>query len=257
MRFSITIVLVLIYSIGLKAQNTYNNVHGTLILVATGKDGIMLAVDSRLTLTDKDKTIGLVDSIDKIYTLKGFSVCYEGTGILDSNRFLSASFSEYNKLHRKKQSFSEAVKGYVDFMKTRYEKQLNTSLKNNAFVFAGYENNKPHITLWTPADGEIRFNDSDTIMECTHEKIKTYFGPYDPQSSCAQMSVQAVKAMQRYIDEDKSFAAGKPFKTIMIRPNNTTITLNNFRGKQFYTTAAFNTAINKKQITLFMIKEDN
>lgn len=256
MRIPLLIVLLLLHSFLSNAQHNYENVHGTLIMVATGKDGIMLAVDSRLTLTDKGKTVGIVDSIDKIYTLKGFSVCYEGTGILDSTRFLSASFSEYNKLYKQKQSFSEAVNGYINFMKSRYEHQLKTTLKDNVFIFAGYENNRPYINIWSPAEPGTTFNDKDSVFECTNDKVKSYFGPYDPKSSCVQLSRQAVNAMQRYIDEDKSFAAGKPIKSIMIKPNNTTAILNNFRGKQFYTTAAFNNAVNKKRVTVFMIKEE-
>ena len=240
----------------ISAQNYYSNVHGTLIFVATGRDGIMLAVDSRLTLTDKGKAIGIVDSIDKIYSLKGFSVCYEGTGLLDSTKFLSATFREYSLLSRNRETFSQAIKGYIEYMKSNYNQQLKTSLKDNIFIFTGYENKKPYVTIWSPSEPGTTFNAKDSVFECTNDKAKSYFGVYDPKSSCLQLSKQAIKAIDKYIAENKSLAAGKPVRAIMVKPNNAVVSLNRFRGKQFYTTADFNRAVNKKTVTVFMIKEE-
>jgi hypothetical protein len=58
-------------------QQTFTEAKGTLIFVATGKDGIMIAVDSRLTLLKNNEIIGIADGIDKLYNLKGFAVCFE------------------------------------------------------------------------------------------------------------------------------------------------------------------------------------
>lgn len=237
------------------AQQTFKEAHGTVIFVATGKDGIMMAVDSRLTLSKNNEIIGIADGIDKLYNLKGFAVCFEGNGILDSTRFLSATFKEYNNLHRKKEKFSQAVAGYIDYMKKNYQKQLRSDLGNNIFIFSGFENRKPFIIIWSPNNTYSTFNAKDSVFECTDAKAKTYFGAYDPKETCSRLAVKANNAMTKYVEEDKALKAGKPFRIVMIKPNNKIVSLNSFRGKQFYSITAFDNAVNKGEIKLYMIKD--
>jgi len=236
-------------------QQIFSEAHGTLIFVAAGKDGIMMAVDSRLSLSKNNETTGIADGIDKLYNLKGFAVCFEGNGILDSTRFLSATFKEYNSLHKKKEAFSKAVAGYIDYMKTNYRKQLRNDLGGNVFIFAGFENKKPYVTIWSPNNTFTTFNGEDSVFECTDAKAKEYFGAYNPKETCKQLAAKAINAMTKYTAEDKAFKAGKPFKAIMIKPNNGIVSLNRFRGKQFYTTAAFEKAVTNGDIKVYMIKE--
>ncbi|QEC69648.1 hypothetical protein FRZ67_20940 [Panacibacter ginsenosidivorans] len=237
------------------SQQIFTKAHGTLIFVATGIDGIMLAVDSRLSLSRNNEIIGIADGIDKLYNLKGFAVCFEGNGILDSTRFLSATFKEYNSLHRKKETFSKAITGYIEYMKKYYQKQLRNDLGKNIFIFAGFEKRKPYVTIWSPDNTFTTFNEKDSVFECTDAKAKEYFGVYNPKETCSQLAVKAMKAMTKYVEEDKAFKAGKPFRIVMIKPNNRIISLNKFRGKQFYNTATFERAVNNGEVKIFMIKE--
>ena len=237
------------------AQQIFSEAHGTLIFVATGNDGIMMAVDSRLSLSKNNETIGIADGIDKLYNLKGFAVCFEGNGILDSTRFLSATFKEYNSLHRKKETFSKAITGYIDYMKNNYQKQLRNDMGKNIFIFAGFEKRKPYVTIWSPDNTFTTFNEKDSVFECTDAKAKEYFGVYNPKETCSQLAARATNAMNKYIQEDKAFKAGKPLRIVMVKPNNRIVSLNKFRGKQFYTTAAFEEAVNNGDVKVYMIKE--
>ncbi|CAN5575576.1 hypothetical protein BH10BAC2_BH10BAC2_10190 [soil metagenome] len=247
--------LLLIVPIFGYTQQTFTQAQGTLIFVATGKDGIMMAVDSRLTLSKNNETIGIADGIDKLYDLKGFAVCFEGNGILDSTRFLSATFKEYNSMHRKKETFSKAITGYIQYMKNNYQKQLRNELGKNIFIFAGFEKKKPYVTIWSPDNTFTTFNEKDSVFECTDAKAKEYFGIYDPKETCSQLALKATNAMTKYTEEDKAFKAGKPFRIVMIKPNNAIVSLNKFRGKQFYNTAAFEKAVKNGRLKIYMIKD--
>ena len=236
-------------------QQTFTEAKGTLIFVATGKDGIMIAVDSRLTLLKNNEIIGIADGIDKLYNLKGFAVCFEGNGILDSTRFLSITFKEYNSLHRKKETFSKAITGYIEYMKKTYQKQLRNDLGKNIFIFAGYEKRKPYVTIWSPDNTFSTFNEKDSVFECTDAKAKEYFGVYDPKETCSHLAAKATNAMTKYVEEDKAFKAGKPFRIVMIKPNNRIVSLNKFKGNQFYSTEALEKAVNNGEVKVYMIKE--
>jgi hypothetical protein len=237
------------------AQGAFTKVKGTLIFVAIGSDGIMMAVDSRLTLSRDDEPVGIADSIDKLHYLKGFPVCFEGVGILDSTKFVSASFREYNNLHRRKESFSESVSGYISYMKKNYKEQLHNALSDNIFIFAGFEKRKPYVNIWMADSASATFNAGDSVFECTEKKAKEYFGTYNPKQTCDQLAAKAVNATNKFVAEDKSFKAGKPLNVIMIRPNNKIVALTNFRGKKFYNLTDFEKAVDNGNVKVFMIKQ--
>ncbi|MEP6845435.1 MAG: hypothetical protein ABI861_05505 [Panacibacter sp.] len=237
------------------AQQSINGAHGTLIIAATCRDGIVIAVDSRLSLSKNNETIGIVDSVNKLYDLKGFAVCFEGNGLLDSNYFLSSTFRDYNTLHRRKESFSRAVEGYIEYMKNNYPEQLKNTFADNYFIFAGYEKKQPYIASWKPGQTSTTFNGKDSVFECTDSTTREYFGSYNPRLSCRELAIKATNAMDKYVAADKNFKAGKPFRIVMIKPNNTIVSLNNFKGQQFYTTAAFEKAVNNGEVKVYMIKD--
>ena len=61
--------------------------------------------------------------------------------------------------------------------------------------------------------------------------------------------------MTKYVEEDKAFKAGKPFRIVMIKPNNRIVSLNKFKGNQFYSTEALEKAVNNGEVKVYMIKE--
>jgi len=141
------------------SQEYRNPLHGSLIIALICEDCIIIAADSRGSITEKlpsgvEEGYAYIDSIQKIFILKNYPLAITGTTMLKDKYFVDL-ISKYNKKKDKGNSFQSVFNDFEIFLLKKYKISKQTIFNDNSYITGFYENLKPKV---------IGFNKSDSLV---------------------------------------------------------------------------------------------
>jgi len=202
-----------------------SNIHGSLIIMAVCKDGIMVAADSRGALNKtkdypcSDSISYYFDTIQKIHIINNWVIANAGNAVFSQQKnFLAYYISQYNKATNNNTTVLMGADGFMRFIKKNYSDVYDEFYSSNVLFFAGYENNKPTLIYISQTKGQLLVTHSGTILseECS------FYNQYNPNYTCLQAATIAEKSILNYAKQSgKTKSIGGPIMILKIAPNNT------------------------------------
>jgi len=227
-------IIVLLCSNSIFCQNISTNYrvrpHGTLIVGAICKDGILFASDSRASFTvgqgSSVKAYAFYENDQKIFTLGKFKIGIAGLSMLNK-KFMYDITYDFNKRYKENENIEKTFVDFIEYLKTNM--QLNDSIifAENTFIIAGYENSKP-IILGVNSSKRIRI-DSIGRMGHSDEDFKGYLQEAAKVDLiCSNLTPILASAFVKFSNDKKNNTVGGPIQIIQIKPDNTCIELKSF-----------------------------
>lgn len=240
MKVTAVILLSLIY---LQCNSSNPNVddkglnHGTVILAAIGKDGIILVSDSRIGIsTDNSMYVhGYYDRQQKVYSLKKYAIGVYGVQSFRCD-YTRKVINDFLALRPTYNTPAELNQQFVQHIKTKYPADAESIFRISCYISIGYVNQEPKISaimhsriienkdwIWTP--GGPKDMDPNGFFD------------YSRSYTCDQLAKNAQKAIAEFVKHEPAEAKkriGGPISIIKIDKNNkVTFLKNNFTSTTY------------------------
>jgi 20S proteasome alpha/beta subunit len=198
---------------------------GTLLLAAKGKDGIILASDSRLNIsitgtinsTGKDSSIqvGYLDNFQKIFIVGKYAFAISGQAYSqdESIKTMLSNFTATNPIYTHPASFLESFTWYI---KDNYTQFYLSTWASSKIICCGYYNKKSFIA-YSFRDSVFIVNNF-VITSLTNGYFKNN---YSDSLSCQNLKKLAVTVIDSFpiIYQDKKFEIGGKTGVLKIDQN--------------------------------------
>src|SRR5690606_6257838 len=134
------------------------NLHGTLIVVIPGTDGIILACDSRMSSKPNDSIENsyYLDSINKTHFIDDMPIMIGGAMFHDCIS-IHEIIEKYKRIYKKENDKKLKFLNFVEYFRTNYPINATTETRlKNQFYTALYHDSIPYAIF--TRDGEIVFS---------------------------------------------------------------------------------------------------
>jgi hypothetical protein len=200
-------------------SNQIINQFGTSIAIATGKDGIVLAADSRITFAvTSDSLIGYLDSCQKILNVKGYPIAAAGSRdffTIDSmGKDMLDIVDDYNSLDIK--NHQNPVENVVNFV-TYMVKQYPHPKLEPVFFSGGYINDSAKLIFGTYK----KVTSASVNYTSTSYKLDSILKIHYRLTTCDILSLILQKSITEYIKKFQPKKSGGPIQIIKIKKDNT------------------------------------
>jgi hypothetical protein len=125
--------------------------HGSFMLAAICRDGIVVATDSRSTLKDSHgKAIAYFDSSPKIFSVRVFTIAYTGHALLNDPKlsWLSAFVEEFARSRESDVPLEQLLPSLITFAEKRLSPEGRLSARQQTFISAGYAHGAPRLCYY-------------------------------------------------------------------------------------------------------------
>lgn len=224
-----TLFVVLILNMLNQSVIAQSGFRGSYVVAAIGRDGVIMASDSRLVFFDKNdsakaQNLAYYDSCPKIFVLGKYAIGFVGTATV-GNVFLGEMVKIYEKkmpanikIDSLLQSF---ISFYLDFLPPAGIDQF-AHIK----IFAiGYKDDKPLICAAKNKDGQWLINTN--VGTAISSDIGSFVNNSSETMTCEQLAELADSSIQNYIDQTKNTSVGGLISVIRITPESETVWIKN------------------------------
>ena len=197
-------------------------IHGSYIIAAIGKDGIILAGDSRANIYNTDdknqSPIAYFDSVQKIFLLNDdVALGSMGSGII-SNVFFDAIVNKFRASEPNQQP-GKIIGNFLKYCKEIMPLEAYTQITNNELISIGYKNNTPTICAYSKRDGiDTCINYGFICGDGLSDFDSMYYSLQN--KTCFNLALIAEKAIERYaVKYHKQNIIGGKIMALKITPN--------------------------------------
>ncbi|HVS92444.1 MAG TPA: hypothetical protein VHE59_10445 [Mucilaginibacter sp.] len=219
MKLSLLLFSIL-FANGILAQNNDEiQLHGSLITIELGTDGIVVCADSRAMIMKDGRPYAYFDSVAKITQVRGIIFGTTGVANLGHRNLLNLARQIENKIDWNHATLSFII-NYVRAIKAMFSVEEIELLKENDFVVASYINNKPAIYEFTLQDlmDNSQIHPMRTYYVTAAPAVK--YLKYDSTATCKKLAKLAERAIYKYSKEFLvDYSVGGPISVVQIMPN--------------------------------------
>lgn len=171
-------------------------VRGSFMIAAVGKDGIIVATDTRGCIFDKEdpnKTpVAYFDGTQKQFII-GHSVLANTGNATLGNLFFTAFIANFTQNTKKCPEVDNFFITFFKYCQNLLNEELLSQLLSNSMLVAGYQNNKPTICYYD--------NDSIGCIEnfgFIESDLSSFSKNYNQKLNCDSIAILAERAIQEY-----------------------------------------------------------
>lgn len=229
--------------------------HGTILVAVICNDGILFATDSRSSFTisnidangkKREDVFAYMNNDKKLYQIEDYLIAVSGLSMFNK-KYIRDLVSDYNKTINLKLNIKEVFDGFLNFLITKNNLTKAEIFNENTFIIAGYENSKPKII--SQQKEEKSFGEDIGRMFYSDILFKQ-FVKFDKniELTCANLCPAIEKAINDYAVYRNDYQVGGPVEIIQIKPDNTHLSLRNFKPNNYKTYEETAKAIFNKEI---------
>lgn len=197
--------------------------HGSYVLAGIGKDGIIMAGDSRLVFFDPSegngaKNLAYYDSCVKIYQVGKFAIGFVGSAIV-GNVFLGEMINIYKKNMPQDISTDFLIQNFINFFSQILPPSGQIQFAQNKIFSIGYKDKKPLICVAKNENGRWLINKQvgTAISSDTGSFVKLA----SDTMTCEQLSELAIFSINEYISNSKNSSVGGAVSVLKVSSEGT------------------------------------
>jgi len=208
------------YSIHLNRGNCGYKIGGSFLIVTTCKDGILIAADSRSTISDSlGKKLAYYDGVQKIFPIGNFALAYTGQEIIQ-NIYFGAIVDSYVSTIKDEISLDKLLPSFLSYTDSHLPITASLQVRRQMLITAGFIDGK-HVssyyneaqTIGPKTEFGLGFISSDiTILD---EK-KKYLKSMKPED----VAVLIRRAIEKYAETNNFCDIGGQIYVLYISRNN-------------------------------------
>lgn len=206
---------------GLSQQDNKFVIHGTKVIAAKGKDGIIIAADSRVSIdtilpNGKSDHLGYFDNYQKIFPAGKFVVSASGHTYVNGVSIKQVIV----ELLSKKPTFTDP-ESFIKLLSNEIHARDSTFFYDGVggiIICCGYYNGYPQISAY----------DRGGLYQVVHYKTtwaydRSFTDKYNPQLSCNEIKDLAITSLEDYAKNhpEEKYGIGGNTTVLQIRPNST------------------------------------
>lgn len=205
--FIAIIFLVICFIVSLNNKNSTNltniGVKGSFMIAAIGKDGIIVATETRGNIFDKrdkkETPIGYYDGVQKEFVIGKTVLANTGKGVI-GNAFFAAIIKDFTDKLIQYPSVDNFFNMFSEYCKKYVPKELNGQVLSNLMLVAGFQNEKPIICYYQKSEEGCIENEGYIESDTTIFKEK-----YSKNHTCDRLARLAEKAIKKYSNQNDNW----------------------------------------------------
>lgn len=216
--------------------------HGTILVAVICKDGILFATDSRSSFTitnidanrkSKEDVFAYMNNDKKLYQVKDYFIAVSGLSMFNK-KYVRDLVSDFNETIIERLKVEDIFDGFLNFLIKENNLTKTEIFNENTFIIAGYENSKPKIISQHKENRSIGEDIGSMFYSDILFKQFVKF-EQNKELTCANLCPVIEKAINDYAEYRNDYQVGGPVEIIQIKPDNTHLSLRNFKPNNYKT----------------------
>ena len=214
-------------------------IDGTLIIMAVGKDGIIIAADSRTDITKNalEDTLPLAyfDSTEKITALRHYAVAITGmpaTNMVD----LAERLEEFDSANAQPLPLTQYINAFYRYLYSQIPRSDFLAFRDTYIIFTGYDNDLPRIVITKISEDGMGFRSIESKDSTVSSWNASPYFKYAKGLSCYKLGKMAEKSIYAFAKENhRQNKIGGPISILKINPDGTKEWIQNDFSKHIQT----------------------
>jgi 20S proteasome alpha/beta subunit len=221
--------------------------HGTISVAIICTDGILLAIDSRITYfegaAEITPVIAWIDSCSKIVTIGKYKMAVIGSD-MKGYKYIYQLADSFNKKKRNDAGISKTFSMFKEFVKDKFKVDSTEFFNGNNYIMAGYEKKSPLIYHVYSSNKIVIRNEMLAIEIGQGNKEIDFFKVFDTfvkgdEKTCDQILPVLEKSIYKYSSETGRLYIGGPLLVFKINMDNSVVSVRSFHIKRFNSVREF------------------
>jgi hypothetical protein len=232
-----------------------SQIHGTLVIIAVGKDGIMMAADSRSNFgPDGAKPLLFFDSTEKISRLKNYGVAIVGLAATIKVD-LADQFQKFESTTQENKDLPELITNFYRYLLNSIPTVDFLAFRETWLLFAGYDNGNPQIIATKINDNGTSYKSHIILDSVVSDNDASKYFKYKAHLTCKHLGVLAEQAIGKYaFDTKQTNAIGGPISILQVKPSTNSVFLQNDFTNHIHTQWDFIKRYRKKNIKMHLLQ---
>ena len=209
--------------------------HGTLLISAILDDSLIIAADSRGSVSENGRVIAFIDSMPKIFPFSNGVVSISG-GTLMGEQYSSQVLARFNRDSAKGKSMNDDLHAFKRYIDRAFPLTRNDT-SNQFFLGAGYDKGHPLLISFERRTGFAQHQNAlrQGLMVNDGRVFQYIVVPRGPRPDAVQVGKLFEKAIKEFaVAGGRTDYVGGPISVAVIRkPGLVDWTQNNFSNHQY------------------------